>query len=567
MIGRRDVVTLICCLGLLAVVGLPPLLLDMVVIDRAIIDFPLILDTAQRWQFDHWPHLDYRTPIGAAFWLVQGLGVEIIGLHPKSLFAANLLSAGAIGLGGYALVRSRMSAVAAILLMVGTLLLVVSPRMIGGPIGEIAYLAPYNKTGLALLAVLITAFLVEPLEMPRRMVAGLQALVAAGLLTWLVYLKLNFAAIAVICGTAAFTFAPINRTLVALTFAVTAFAVVVIGAITGVGAAYVSDLQAIAAVNPLFRWQKLPLDLLASTRDLTAFFVACAAYLLWSRAALVTRVKTMAVAFGLLTAGILAMNQVHENALPLIFVAVLGLAARARREPLGDQPMPGRWRLGLAAFHIPLAAAGLLLINAVIADSMTMARYDDYQHDGHAKRFCADPAVPACAIAIGFFPTVEVADLPAMVAPNVHDESQDDAAIAVVARNLASIDEDAAPCADDYRCVYWLLYRQLFVLLNATMTVDDRPLFLGFANILPFYYGVAPPRGVLAWFDIDRSLLADAYPDPDRLFADVTLLAIPNPAWPHVHEPGLEALYKTAIERLFVKIAETEAWSIWRKRE
>ena len=52
MIGRRDVVTLICCLGLLAVVGLPPLLLDMVVIDRAIIDFPLILDTAQRWQFD-----------------------------------------------------------------------------------------------------------------------------------------------------------------------------------------------------------------------------------------------------------------------------------------------------------------------------------------------------------------------------------------------------------------------------------------------------------------------------------------------------------------------------------
>jgi len=123
----------------------------MVVIDRAIIDFPLILDTAQRRQFAQSPHLDYRTPIGAAFWLVQGLGIEIIGLQAKSLFAANLLSARAIGLGGYALVRLRMSAIAVALLMVGTLLLLVSPRMIGGPIGEIAYLAPYNKAGLAVL--------------------------------------------------------------------------------------------------------------------------------------------------------------------------------------------------------------------------------------------------------------------------------------------------------------------------------------------------------------------------------------------------------------------------------
>lgn len=568
--SARDVLGVAFCLAVLAVlavVALPPLFFGQLAIEMAIIDLPLTLDTAQRWRFGQLPHIDYQTPIGIAFWLVQGLGVEILGHDPRSLFAANILSALAIGACGTVLVRRRMSKFMTALLMVGVLLIIVSPRLVGGPPGEIAFLAPYNKTGLALLAILMTAFLVEPRDAPSRRQLLADIVITAFLLIWLIYLKLNFALIAVACGIAAGYFAPANRAFNSAAIVLGAGVAVAFGVASGLGAAYLHDIQAIAAVNPLFRWQKLPFDLAGSSVSLIGFLLACGFYLLWSRAGLGDRMRTLLVALGMVFAGVLAMNQVHESALPLIFVALLGLAERARREPAENAPTTGQRRLAWLARQVPLAVAGLLVVAALYADVATMVVYRDAQAGINTKPLCTDGAAPACRISLGFTDQVILADLPFMPVPVTHRAAPDQDAIAAVARAAPVIDLNIDACAADGRCIYWLLYHQLLLLLNQTMTVDDKPLFLGFANFLPYFYDVEPPRHVLAWFDMGRSLSADIHPDPDRLFADVTLLAIPDSDWPHIQEAGLEAAFAADIDRLFVKIAETDAWSIWRKKE
>jgi len=542
---------------LLAVV---PFATELIVLNRATVDFTFPLDTSLRWAFGHWPHLDYQTPVGIAYWVNQGVAGEILDLSAKSIFLANIIAASLIAGAALVLLRRRLASSHAAILLTGLLALVLSPRGFGDPAGLISYLAPYNKTGLAALGLLFVAYFVEPRNKAGNKFSGAESLVAGLLLVWLIYLKLNFAVIAGAGAIAALYFAPANRGLVigSLTLALLGAAGVAVG--TGIGPAYLRDIQVVATVGNVFRPNKLVADLIGSVFALTVFLAAAVVYRLTSHAPPGVRQENVIVPLGLLTAGIVAMNQVHGNELPLTFVALVVLSERALREPISTKAT------GTRPFSIPLIISGLLVLLSVYQDLKTVNVYVSDQREGRAIRYCDSPGTPVCSISYAFFDTHALETLEPFADPALRSAPASKAAVETFVAQAKSVPQHLAACDGAPLCALWSVYGELYELLNLVVVPGDRPYLLGFMNPVPYYYGIEPPKHVPAWIDMGRTVSAATHPDADILFSDVALLVVPKTDLAQDYRPGLFPIYADEIAARFNTIAETESWSIWRKK-
>jgi hypothetical protein len=562
--GSREILPALCCLTVVAAIAVPPLFLETIVLNRALIDFHLVLDTMQRWRFGHWPHIDYQTPIGAAFWVVLGVGTEIVGTDPRALFVANLLSASFIGFAGYWILRDRMTPTGMALVLSGLVLIVVAPRMMGDQIGRISFLAPYNKTGLSLLGLIAAAFILEPLTSSSAYRHHVRVILTGALLIWLIYLKLNFALIAILVGLAALFFIPRNWSFILPSLAVGIGGAFLFGAVSGIGGAYLNDIAAVAEVGPVFRWSKLGDDLHKGIPSITLVGLCGMSYLLSSQAAWTTRLRTLTLVAGVMLAGILAMNQVHEPALPLAFLALVVLSERAANESVAVKTTIHP-RVRPAFMVIPgLACGALLVLLTLYGELETLDYYRDNQAGPRIVRICANQEAHICRISYLDEMAAQALGSLALPSPQNSEKEVTPDAIEAVISATRPIPDIIAMCLDRDICVDVLLRRQLVELLNLMMRPDDRPLYLGFSNFLPYFYDLEPPRRVLAWYDMDRTLLPDSHPDPAAALSDVTLLVSPRLSLLRDYEPGLEDVFAKEIENRFVLIVQTEAWSIWR---
>jgi len=537
-----------------------PLAMDLVVLNRATVDFTYPLDTSLRWAFGHWPHLDYQTPVGIAYWLNQGLAGAILGLSAKSIFLANIIAAILIGGAALVLVRRRLASGHAAILVTGLLALVLSPRMFGDPWDLVSYLAPYNKIGLALLGVLMVAYFVEPRAKCGSRMTIAESLVAGALIVWLIYLKLNFAAIAIAGGVVALYFAPANRAVIVGSILVAVSAGVVVAVGTGIAPAYLYDIRFVATVGGVFRPNKLAADLAGSLPTLALFGAAAIAYRLSSHAESWPRVVNLTVACGLLAACIVAMNQVHGNDLPLAFVAAIILSERALRETATTKTV------AIPPYAGPLLVAGLLVLQSVYKDVRAIDVYASDQRDGRALHFCDDPEIPSCAISYAYFDAHALRTLQPFPAPHLRSVPPAPADVETFQRRAKSVEQHLAACNDAPLCALWAVYGELYGLLNLVMVAGDRPYLLGFMNPIPYYYGIEPPKHVPAWIDMGRTLSATTHPDADVLFSDVTLLVVPMTELAQDYRLGLLPIYADDIDARFDKVAETESWSIWRPK-
>lgn len=536
-----------------------PFATDLIVLNRATVDFSYPLDTALRWAFGHWPHRDYQTPVGIVYWLLQGLAGAVLDISAKAIFLANLIAAALIGLAGAVLVRHRLAPSHAAILMTGLPALVLSPRMFGDPAGLISYLAPYNKSGLAILGVLFTAQFLARRDGARPGLLGAEPLVAGLLIGWLIFLKLNFAALAVVGGIAALYFAPANRRSIIGSFLVAGIVTAIVAATTGIGGAYLGDIRTVSTAGDVFRTSKLAADIVGSLPTLALFAAALVAYRISSGSAAWPRSENLIVALGLCTACIAAMNQVHGHELPLVFVALIVLAERALRETSTNQDLA-------YANAAPMLAALFLVLLPVAKDLGTIRLYVTEQTDGNAIRFCNAPEVPACTVSYAFFDAHALRTLAPFPKPALGIEHAPPEDIANYTRDAKNIAAHLNLCQENPLCALWSIYSELYGLLNLVMAQDDRAFLLGFMNPVPYYYGIEPPKDVPAWIDMGRTVSEDVHPDAAVMFSDVTLLIVPKTELAQDYRPGLFAIYEDDIRTRFAVVAETESWSIWRKR-
>lgn len=529
-------------LPLLLGLSVPLLTSELVILNAYIIDYALPLDTSLRWWHGQVPHLDYQTPIGAAYWLFQGLAVELTGLDAKSPLVANFLAAALLAVSGSILAWRRLSGGLAGLFLFAVLLMVISPRSTGDVPGQMSFLGAYNKWALGALAILLMTFFLEPRRHWRIGGRLAEALAVGVLLVLLVYLKVTLAAVAVAGGVVALHYAPANRGLIGLGLALAAAGVALVGLAAGINGAYLGDIQQASNSVPLLRAKKLVEDLVAGIPVLLVLTLGLSGY--WRRSEASQRVKldNITIAVGLTLAAYLAMNQIHDHAWPLTFAILILLAQRALAEA-GE------------AFIAPTVAAFALVAYALFSDLSAVAAYVKSQESETTLRYCDDPQRPACGIGVAAFdpwvqprlaPFPTAADAPAEAAPTLEGMYRF--------------------CESHDYCIWWQLNDQLYRRLGRHIEPGDRPLYLGFMNMLPYYYGLAPPRHVLAWLDVNRNLSLASHPDPQAMLSDVTLLAMPLMQQKLGYFPDLEAIYGEAIAAEFDEIERTEAWSIWRRR-
>jgi len=548
----------------LALVAIPVIISDSVMLNAWIFDYSLPLDTSLRWLYGHIPHLDYQTPIGASYWLLQGVATDLFGgADARTPILANFIAVLLIIAGTIALTRSRLSGGIFGLLILAGALLVISPRSPGDIPGQISFLAAYNKAGLSILVILLVGMFVEPRQIRSKFGQILDASVIGLFLLWLVYLKVSFAGVAFVGCIAALHYAPRNRSAIVLGVALTALGIALIGWLSGINAAYLSDISDTAAAGGAVRFGKMLRDVVDSRLTIVVFLLCVALYWRMSAASPAVKRSNLVVSFGLFLAGIAAMNQVHDNYLALSFLALLVLAQRSIGEANSDG---GQVRYN--SFVPPLIGAVALVTTATLSDAISSVHYHTESRKfgpaGHPSSICDQSEVPVCRIVYQVFDASGSDWVVPLPSPTFASPSNAEGRSAR-GSDSQSISAMLEACDASEDCLFWKIQEQLYLLLNQHIRPEDKPLFLGFSNILPYYYQVEPPKNVPAWMDFGRNISEESHPSPQTLFSDITLLAVPRVNFKTARMPGLNETYQDDIPAYFDLVAETDSWAIWRR--
>lgn len=525
------------------------------------LDYSLPLDTSMRWVYGHVPHIDFETPIGAAYWLVQGWATALIGVDVRTPVLANIIAAVPLVAGAAFLLGRRLSGGLLGILLLAVFLLTISPRAPGDLPGEFSFLAAYNGVGNAIFCVLITTLFLQPARPRRAGALAAEAGVLAFFLLWLIYLKITFAVISVAGGIVALHYAPENRKTILLAAALLIPAVLVVGWSTGINGPYLDDISDAARAGTAFRFKKLLLDITSSRLSLALIGLCMVFYWTLSASQRSEKVSNLVVALGLLVAGAVAMNQAHNNYLPLGFASLIVLAQRAlSNEPERD---PKNSPVRKMASYVPPLMGAILLVGLVtLSDVFTVAHYFRAGHESAIRtRMCDHPDQPVCDLTYVFPGSAFGARFSPLPGPRFAGDSGS----AAHPGPLSSLVEIIEFCSANEICFLWKLNEQLIHLLNRHMTPDDRPYFFGFTNILPYYYQVEPPKHVMAWSGVDRNFSQASHPSPAHMFSDITVLVLPKVKFGSGMEPGLHPIYEDELPAYFSKVDETEAWSIWRR--
>ena len=153
------------------------------------------LDAAWRTLQGQWPHTDFFTPVGLAYFWQHGAAAWLWGMDSRLVSRANFIALPFVLIPAALFSWRRLSAFSTVLLLVFLTVLIVSPIFLDGPERLVAYLASYNRVGSALCAVAALWALAAPRG--RSPAWDLADAVAVGVaLLILAFLKVTFFALA-----------------------------------------------------------------------------------------------------------------------------------------------------------------------------------------------------------------------------------------------------------------------------------------------------------------------------------------------------------------------------------
>ena len=160
-------------------------------------DMFIPLGAAWRTLQGQWPHSDFYTSLGLAYFWLHGAAAWLWGLDGKVVIRANLLALPFVLVPGLILAWQRLDALFTILLAMIPTALTTAPVFLDGPLRIIAELADYNRIGAAICA-LVCLWVFCPRRWPARWLLVVEPVMLGLLMLILLYLKLTFFALAVV---------------------------------------------------------------------------------------------------------------------------------------------------------------------------------------------------------------------------------------------------------------------------------------------------------------------------------------------------------------------------------
>lgn len=508
-------------------------------------DATIPLDGAYRLLHGQWPHADFTTPVGDAYYLWLGMAGLLVGAQSAKLLAvANLLVGWTAGLATWWVTRDRLTPMLRTTATLFTALLGMSPRAFDS-FFRVGFNATYNRWSWTWLAV--GAWIV--LFPPRRDATARDAAVLAAIVVMVGWTKVTYLAALGALGLAGWMMRPEARGVLWRGLGAGGLLFAASVGLTPTGHAYLADLaevaQAASSGPGLFRLSKLPGLATDNGWTLPLFLAIVVMHL--RTLPLAARDDENGWVGGLLVVmlgGAFVAQQNNTQHIPLLPVVVLaGVLQMARRATPPTTTV--RW-LGAGALIASWALIGADLMAWVTSSTIVMA---------------GEPYV-----ATGRGPLSNL-----YIPPSSHDEEEEDAF-----PSFASAAFPDGAYIDDVRegrlePVYvallnpnWLqdlpAYNQDGLDLIARHGLQDRRIAgLGFSPFFHLALGTTPPRGLKAWYDWQRTYGPDEAEVACEALADTEVVMRPF-AW---DMPYLWDLHADCVTAEFTRVDETALWQLW----
>ena len=515
-----------------------PLLLSLkrdLIINYTFQDVFVPMDAAWRTLQGQWPHRDFYTPLGLAYFGQHGAAAWLWGLDSHVVSRASLVALPFVLVPALMFSWRRLNAFSTALLAVFLTVLVTSPIPLDGPERFVAYLASYNALGGALCAVVA----LWALGAPRGHSAawGLADAVAAGVvLVILAFLKITFFALAAAVVLAGCVVTPRAWRMALVAAAVLAMGVAALElAHPGLLAGYAADLGRARAANvTTFRsfhvWRAVRMNALQ-----VGLILAMGAAAAW----IAPRQRWAAAGFaGVAAACVLVSTQNFDGFSAPLVVLVMLLARRLQADAETTAGLPTRRpRLATAGtFAILMAALPFLLTHAT--GLLNLARLDRSQGvavgEGRAETL-RDMAWLSNPIEDSFVPEGVANEEAVKWRPRLPF----DLANAILTDGLALLQREA---------------------LTA-----DRIASLSFSDPFPLAFRAPSPRGVALWWDEDRTFAVKSL-TPGMVIGDAQVVMVPKLWFSHYNVTDLLSVAQSTLDRDFTP-RQSRYWTAWVRKD
>lgn len=511
-------------------------------------DFFIPMDGALRMLNGQWPHLDFYTPVGDLYYLTLGLAARLFGFTPKLVMWQQLIFLPFAVCATLLATRDRLPASlqAAIVLMVG--LLCISPSDLDDS-SSLSFLASYNRLGWVLMTPVAAISLLEPLR-ERKGRGMTDAFLLFLLVLALFYLKITFAAVAILTLALAIVLVPANRRSCLIAGGLLLLSIGLIWSTGPLMAAYFADLHRTSLASPLTAQSIDPFRLInlksALSGEWFAFFapICFAVWLGRSSQTLEERRsgnRTLLVCM-IATGGSLGLAwQNHEHAVPSQIVAMaISFAAIWKRQMRREQTviMPARTSTDRSAIIL----AGLVLVFIAGGTIFNSGRGIVL----HTAKTVFNMGQPASMLS----PAIQGMIVPVDPTPGIIDDvlaGKIEPALYSL-KSMTSWHNDIATTLDDG-----------YKLFQANKPDDPRIVTLYSAPLMTVATQTMPPRHMAAWMDYERTFGPRSPIVPERDFSDANVVMVLK-IYDHEKLFDMVADYLRAN---FHVVGETPIWQMW----
>lgn len=504
-------------------------------------DIMIFYDVADRILDGQVPNRDFHSALGPLAFLLPAVGLwlsgSLGGMFPAATTIFTLLMLPLL----LYVCLSRLRLLYGVGFGIFISFLVIVPLNPGGSFDTTSYAMFYNRFGWALLSMLVL------LALPRRAEVGsraLDAIVVAVLLALMFYLKISYAAVALVFSIGLIFLSPLG-TAAAGGLLLAAAIVLGVDLLWGGTSGYIADLRNAGAASGLLGEGGLAQLTFELLENVTGSFV----FLLLLVIAFLRGVgwRTLLLLLAIGGAGLLIINQNAEATGVLTFVpaGMLAVLAPAARESKPEDSWPliaGSLLIATLAVPFVTTAAASLLYQFVMG--IKGGRGGPYEvsidglraREGHLES--SDPALHTLRSAYrsGF--------------ANV--------ALLNVARH-ARLRQPLGQA------------EYLHTVVDGVRLLKSDPSFRGsifvldFANPMNAFLGRSAPLNTDAWNHFNRTFTAKVHRPAEAVFRDVELVMEPKAPSELTTSQNLRSVYGAYVERHFRLAAESDYWRLWQR--
>lgn len=499
------------------------------------------------------PHLDFHTPIGQAYSWPFALLARFGDARVSTLLRADVLVAAFVLILSFSSLKRRLSPLFFGLTAMAIATIAMTPRsyMGEGWIDSYTFLAPYNAWGWAVLLPAALIAMIPPEGSPRLRFDVLDGVVLGVLLASLYYLKMTYAAVAIVFMAAGRLLRHSRTTVLVSAASTVVLVALAIESVFHNNLAYWHDLQMASRVNlaAASRLNKLGYEL-ALSAAVGGLFMAVLG--LWDRPVQLGRWlskwwRTIAVVFVLLAGGAIIATQnytrfraaisprlVLQIQATLLCGALVAGGELARRRlrrsgssDAGAEPSSS-WRSGLGWTVLVATAMGVPLLDAAtIVGHSLESRSDRVRPIGTLSALAPELLVSAT-------PLTERREL---------RSSQGEQALNT-AYYLQQIQEAVA-------------------LLEANGAGTGVILAEDFSNPYPMLFRGPSPRGALLWWHLNRSYSERYFPPTEPMLNSATVILESKS---EEYGAPIRKICNAQMVRDFRVVDESPLWRLWMRR-